>query len=68
MEALTKFAKSDLNLSRKEGSILIAQTKRGTLSLEHVAGIYTLKAEGEVLATGKPAVVVPVLASLYQIC
>jgi hypothetical protein len=70
MEALTKFAKSDLNQARKRGEILVAQTKRGTVSLRYADGTYTLTTQGtapEVLASGKAATVVPVLVSLYDV-
>lgn len=68
--ALTKFAKSDLRTARKEGYILIGQTKRGTLALRHSAGIYTLSTQGidaAVIAQGKPTVVAPVLAGCYSV-
>ncbi len=68
--ALTKIAKSDLRTARKEGYMLIGQTKRGTLALRHSDGIYTLSTQGSdsaVIAQGKPAVVVPVLASCYSV-
>jgi hypothetical protein len=66
--ALDKFAASDLRAARREGYTLIGQTKRGTVSLTHEDGIYTLRTFGVDavdLAKGKPAVVRPVLASLY---
>lgn len=70
---LDRFAAADLRAARKEGYMLIGQTKRGTLALTHDDGIYTLSTAGlradgpavEVLAKGKPAVVRPVLAALY---
>lgn len=67
--ALTKIAKSDLRTARKEGYMLIGQTKRGTLALRHSDGIYTLSTQGidaAVIAHGKPAVVAPVLADCYS--
>lgn len=68
--ALTKIAKSDLRIARKEGYMLIGQTKRGTLALSHSDGVYTLSTQGvdaAVIAQGKPAVVAPVLASCYDV-
>lgn len=68
--ALTKIAKSDLRIARKEGYMLIAQTKRGTLALRHSAGVYTLSTQGidaAVIAQGKPAIVAPVLAGCYSV-
>ena len=67
---LIKIAKSDLRIARKEGENLICQTKRGTLSLRHSDGIYTLTTQGinaQVIAQGKPAIVAPVLASCYSV-
>ncbi len=68
--ALTKIAKSDLRIARKEGYMLIGQTKRGTLVLRHSDGIYTRSTRGSgsaVIAQGKPGVVVPVLAGCYSV-
>jgi hypothetical protein len=68
--ALIKIAKSDLRTARKEGYMLIGQTKRGALALRHSDGIYTLSTQGigaAVIAQGKPAIVAPVLASCYSV-
>ncbi len=68
MIALEKFAASDLRAAKKYGEILIGGTKRGSLTLRYVAGTYTLLTWGlvpEIVASGKPATVRPVLATLY---
>lgn len=70
---LNRFAKNDIALARKRGLIGIAQTKLGTLELTHEAGVYTLvvcgtyKQTPRTLAQGKPAVIVPVLVSAYDV-
>jgi len=66
--ALAKFAAADLRAAKREGYTLVGGTKAGTLSLTHVAGVYTLTdTASKVLAQGKPAVVRPVLAILYTL-
>lgn len=68
--ALDKYAASDLRAAKREGYMLIGQTKVGTVSLTCVDGVYTLTTQGidaKVLASGKPAAVRPVLAALYQV-
>ena len=68
--ALDKFAASDLRAARKNGDIMVTGTKRGTLSLSFDGAAYTLATvgmESATLATGKPADVRPVLASLYTV-
>jgi hypothetical protein len=70
---LGKFAASDLRIARRDGMMSICQTKRGTLTVTHEAGVYTVSAlapgglSAVVLAIGKPAAVRPVLASLYDV-
>lgn len=68
--ALDRYAASDLRLARREGDISVCETKQGTLSLTYENGVYRLSTTGldsKVLAEGKPAVVRPVLASLYTV-
>lgn len=68
--ALIRYATSDLRCARREGAMLICQTKRGLLDLSYVDGTYTLATSGpavEVLAQGKAGVVRPVLVSLYDV-
>ena len=79
--AKLRYAGSDLRAAKREGYILIGQTKRGTLSLTHADGIYTLTetrlsgvavaamphAKAGVLARGKASVVRPILADLYTV-
>jgi hypothetical protein len=64
-----KAASQDLTLAREEGKILIAQTKRGTLSLTYADGQYTLFVCGEEtpIATGSRAAVRKALAPLYDV-
>ena len=64
-----KAASQDLTLAREEGHILICQTLRGTLTLTHDAGTYTLVAcnDETVLATGNRAIVRKALAPLYDV-
>lgn len=64
---LENFAASDLRVAKREGHMLIGQTKRGTLTLTHSGGVYTLAATDGVIASGKPAAVRPVLAGLYTV-
>lgn len=45
---LDKFAAADLRAARREGYMLIGQTKRGTLTLTHEAGVYTLSPPGQI--------------------
>lgn len=72
-QTLTRFAKNDVAMARKHGEIAIAQTKLGTLGLAHSNGTYTLTVWGtytqqpRTLATGKPAVIIPVLVSNYAV-
>lgn len=50
---LTKFAKIDLTIARKEGRLAVAQTKKGTLWIEYVGRTYTFTSNnGEVLFKG----------------
>jgi hypothetical protein len=68
--ALTRYATSDLRCARREGYLLVAQTKKGTLALSYVDGAYTLSTVGpkaEVLASGKAGTVRPVLVGVYDI-
>jgi hypothetical protein len=64
-----KAASQDLTLARTEGTILICQTKRGTLSLTHEDGTFTLVScrDGEVIEVGTRAQVRKVLAPLYDV-
>ena len=69
-EQLAHFAKCDLALARKRGTLIVARTKEGAVAVSHAAGIYTLTKQGldaRVLATGKPRVVAPALAALYVV-
>lgn len=72
-QTLTRFAKNDLSLARKHGEISIAQTKLGLLNLTYTDGQYTLAVCGtyaqapRTLTTGKPAMVIPVLVSAYDV-
>jgi hypothetical protein len=67
---LSRFANQDLRAARREGYILIGQTKVGTVELAFREGAYILKTTGlasKVLAQGKPAVVRPTLCGLYSV-
>lgn len=67
---LTKEAKTDLGRARRNGELLIGQTKHGLLSLTYSAGRYALKTQGmnvQTLAEGAVAVVLPVLAAAYVV-
>lgn len=75
-KALEKYATSDLRLAKRHGMIMVAQTKQGNVEITHADGVYTLTKQGtarymgadaKVLAQGKPAVVRPVLAALYDV-
>ncbi len=68
--SLASFAASDLRAAKRDGEILITGTQRGLLALRHEGGVYELSTTGfdaKALATGKPAAVRLVLASLYTI-
>jgi hypothetical protein len=68
--ATKKFASQDMRNARRQGEILIGQTTRGTVSLRHADGIYTVTTQGmnaTVLAQGKRSAVWSVLAGLYSV-
>jgi hypothetical protein len=70
VDQLKRFADSDLRAARKQGEILVTQTKRGTVALRHEGGVYTLTTQGPnatVLASGKAAVARECLVSLYTV-
>jgi hypothetical protein len=72
IKLLTPFAKQDESLARKQGDVMICQTKRGTLMLRYDRDTktYTLTTTGlnpETLAVGKPATVRPVLMAQYDV-
>lgn len=71
MNQLDKFAAADLRRAQKEGLIYITDTKLGTLELTYNRyRIYTLRTmtlNPKTLASGKPAVVRPVLAAAYDL-
>lgn len=67
---LTPFAKQDERLARQQGSVMITETKRGTLMLFYTDGTYKLTTTGpnaETLAEGPPRVVRPVLMNTYDV-
>lgn len=69
-KALSNAAESDLTLARKQGSICIAQTKRGNLELTYNQDrSYTLKNfnTGEHIMTSKKKVIKIELEKSYQI-
>lgn len=69
---MCKFAESDMRKARKEGSILIAQTRRGTVELTyHAPGrryeVHTWGLDARFVCCGTAKDVVARIASLYQI-
>jgi len=67
-EHMCAAAKSDMRKARKEGSILIAQTRRGTVELAYVDGGYEIRADGRDLGRASTAkLAVEMIAPLYQI-
>ena len=67
---LLRFAASDLRAARREGSIMITQTRRGLLSLSYDAGRYVLSTTGldaEVIAEGKAGAVKAAIAGCYDV-
>jgi hypothetical protein len=75
--ALTKYANSDLRAARKDGHILITQTKRGLceLTFDAQAKTYLLvvcitdpfQEKAEVVAQGKAGVIRAALVNLYKV-
>lgn len=65
-----RFARADLRFARKQGEHAVTGTTHGVLSVSHSGGIYTLTTQGidsRVIAQGKPAVVLLVLAAAYTV-
>jgi hypothetical protein len=68
LSQLDKIAAADLRTALKDKYSVIGNTKRGTLTLSYSEGTYTLSTFGHNpvrIAQGTPAVVRPILASLY---
>jgi hypothetical protein len=69
---LCKMAESDLRAARKLGSILICQTRRGTVELAYYANAkrfeaHTMGPDSRFVASGTAKEMVERIASLYQI-
>lgn len=66
--AATAVANQDMARARREGSVLIAQTRIGLVELFYIRNTYLLRScEGQgMLAEGPAKKVRPVLAYLYQ--
>lgn len=66
---LTNYAASkDMGRARRHGTLLIGQTKEGTVRLDYADSVYTLTKQGldaRELAKGKAGAVRQVLATLY---
>ena len=67
--ALERFAGSDMNKARKDGEIIIAQTKVGNLFVSYDASTKTYRAASAIgtLVEGKANIVKPFIASQYVI-
>jgi hypothetical protein len=71
-EHMQKAAQSDMRKARKEGSILICDTRYGTVELTYIAAsrkyeAFTMGPASRFIASGKSADVVERLASVYQV-
>ena len=74
-EARTNYAIKDINDARKHGETLFGgmNTPTGQATLTCICGVYELTTvclstfDSIVLASGKPAQIAPVLASLYTV-
>jgi hypothetical protein len=67
-DAMCKFAREDIRRARKEGSILIAQTRRGTVELSYIDGGYEIRTDGRGIGRASTAkLAVEMVAPLYQI-
>jgi len=68
--AALRAAKQDMRLAEREGEIAIGQTRVGTVFLRCDYDNYSITKAGPeayVIAAGKKAVVLPVLAGLYAV-
>jgi hypothetical protein len=67
-DVMCKAAQSDMRKARKEGSILICQTRRGTVELAYVDSGYEISAEGRGIGRASTAkLAVEMIAPLYQV-
>jgi hypothetical protein len=65
---LRYFAQQDLDTARREGEILVAQTKRGTLMVRYAEKTYSITvAGGEQLMSGTRKQAIQTLSSLYTV-
>jgi hypothetical protein len=67
-DVMVKCARSDMRLARKEGSILIAQTRRGTVELTYSERAYEINVDGR--GVGRASTVKAaeaMIAPLYQV-
>ncbi len=67
--ALERFAGSDMNKARKEGEIIIAQTKSGNLfvSFDTSTKTYKVSSSKGTLIEGKANIVKPFIVSQYVV-
>lgn len=60
-------ARADMRRARKEGSILICQTRRGTVELSYRDRGYELRADGRDIGRASSKHAVEMIAPLYQV-
>ena len=67
MDHLRYFAQQDVDKARHEGEVLVAQTKRGTLTVRYENKQYVILATGEELVRGTRKQAITTLADLYTV-
>ena len=70
MNVLTKYAKQDINLAKREGRVAVCGTKAGNVEIEFSGGLFTFKNfnTGETLSGQlNQAEAILKLASLYVV-
>lgn len=67
-DVMCKAAQSDMRKARKEGSILICQTRRGTVALTYSERAYEISVDGRGIGRASTAkLAVEMIAPLYQV-
>ena len=66
-QIMAKCAQSDMRKARKEGSILICQTRRGTVELTYSDRAYEISVDGRCVGRATAKNAVEMIAPLYQV-
>jgi hypothetical protein len=66
-EIMCDCARADMRKARKEGSILICETRRGTVELTYTDRAYEISAEGRCIGRATAKNAVEMIAPLYQV-